>query len=127
MRDATGHNITDQESFRMKKTANLFVETQKFVSITHGSHENNYVWHIRPNHKKKPWAVSTDRVLFAIGKILNEYLSNDILIDLHLPNQSWQIEEITVRANEALDHWTVNEESLKKITGQFFEVLNTLI
>ena len=127
MKKVSGRNITDHESFRLKKTADMRVESQKFITINHGTHENNYIWHIKPNHKKRPWAVPMDRVLFAIGKLLHEYIPNDILIDIHLPKADWQIEEITVKANAALDHWSVNTELLNRVTGQFFEVLNTLV
>lgn len=119
--------ITEQETFRLKKTAEMKVESQKYVTINHGNHENNYVWHIRPTFQKKPWAVPTERVLYAIGKVLNEYLPHDIIIDLHLPASEWGIEEFTVRANDALTHWVVTEETLTKVTGQLFEVLNTLV
>jgi hypothetical protein len=127
MKAASGKNITEQESIRLKKTSNMHTETQRLISIMHGTHEDNYVWHIRPAHKKRPWAVDLNRVLFGIGKVLNEYVPNDVLIDIHLPNPQWQIEEITVKANEAMVHWAVSDDVLKKVTGQFFEVLNTLV
>jgi len=127
MKKVSGRNITNNESFRLKKTADMRVESQKFITINYGTHENNYIWHIKPNNKKKPWAVPMDRVLFAIGKLLHESIPTDIIIDIHLPKADWQIEEITIKANEALDHWSVTDEILRKITGQFFEVLNTLV
>jgi hypothetical protein len=119
--------ITDQESFRLKKTAEMKVESQKYITINHGKHEDNYVWHIQPTYPKKPWAVSIDKVLYAIGRVLNEYLPTDIMIDLHLPSSEWKIEEITVRANGALTHWAVTDAMLATVTGQFFEILNTLV
>lgn len=119
--------ITEQEAFRLKKTAEMLTESQKYITINHGKHEDNYVWHIRPTYQKRPWSVTTDKVLFAIGKVLNEYLPHDLLIDLHLPSSEWNIEEFTVRANGALLHWAISDEVFLKVTSQLFEVLNTLV
>lgn len=127
VKNHTKNSIAEEETIQLKKTGEFKEETQKFISIMHGYHEDNYVWHIRPSHKKKPWAVNMNRVLFAIGKVLSEYIPNDVIIDLIMPNEQWEIEEITVKANGAMTHWAISDETLQRVTGQMFEVLNTLV
>jgi hypothetical protein len=121
------NKITEEESFRLKKTAKLVTEQQKLIGITHGTHESSYVWHIRPIHRKRPWAVPVKNVVYAIGKVFHEYIPHEVLIDIFLPNSEWEIEEITVKALEVMDHWSITEDTLPKVTGQLFEVLNTLV
>lgn len=119
--------FTANEVFRLKKTNNYRTERQKFIEITHGTHEDDYVWHVKPYHEKKPWAVNMDRIIYAIAKIVVEYLPDDIPVKTFLPAPEWEIEEITIKAQDANINWAVTEEDLQKMTGQLFEVLNTLI
>lgn len=119
--------ITENEMLRLKKTSNYLVETQKLITITHGQHDNNYVWHIVPAHEKRPWRAPIKEVLYTIGVIINKYLPRDVMFDLHRPSENYGIKEITVRANGILDHWSVQDADLQKVTGRFFEALNTLV
>lgn len=120
-------DFAPREVLQLKKTANFTSATQKFLNITHGTHEENYVWHIRPAHPKRPWAVSTSRVIYAIGRVIHEHLPRDMMVDIFPPKVGWDIEEITVKANDAMSHWSVTQADLDKVTGQFFEVLNPLM
>ena len=112
----------------LEVTAKFKTEEQGKISLTHGHHERNYVWHIKPDPlKSKGWKVSISRVLYAIAVINNKWMPNSVIIDLSPPDEQWDIKEITVKANDALDNWAVSEETLTKVTGQFFEVLNSLV
>ncbi len=117
------------EVLKLKKTNNFREDVQKRLNILHGTHERNYVWHIRVAHPKQDWAVSIERVVYAIGKILNEGIPHDILIDIFPPKVHYGVEvkEFTVKANNALDHWSLSSQDFDRITGQFFEVLDTLV
>ena len=120
-------SFSPKEVCRLSRTANYAAERQGFIEINHGTHENHYVWHIKPWHAKKPWSVPIGRVIYAIAKVLNAHFPQDVIIDLYPPSDDWDIPEITVRANEAANNWSVDEYCLKKVTGQFFEVLGSLV
>jgi hypothetical protein len=118
--------FSDNEKYRIASTAKFKEEIQKAVRIHHGNHEEHYVWHVSPAHPKKPWAVAIDRVLYAIGKVLNDSMPNEIVVDIYLPDKRYDMNEITVKANGAMSHWSMKERDFHKITGKLFEVLNTL-
>ena len=118
---------SEEKTYGIKSTASYKDETQNLIGIVHGYHEDNYVWHIKPVHGKKPWKVSMQRVVFAIGKVVSTLLPQDLMLDVFLPQETWDIKEITVKANNVKEHWAVRESDLDKVTGQFFEVLNTLV
>jgi hypothetical protein len=120
------HKFAAKEIARVKKTSEFRTSRQKNVEITCGYHESDYVWHIKPWHPKKPWAVSIDRVVYAIAKILHSLIPHDIQIDTFLPESTWEIKEITIKAYGAMNHWSLREEDFQKVTGQMFEILNTL-
>lgn len=119
--------FSPNEILQIKKTANFQTSAQKLIVITHGWHEDCYVWHINPAHKKRPWAVSMNRVLYAIGKIVHDRLPHDMMVDIFPPKVGWDIEEVTVKANGAATHWSVSQADLDTVTGQFFEVLGTFV
>lgn len=116
-----------EESLATRSTSSYTQQSQGFITIVHGNHEDNYVWHLKPHHPRKPWAVPLPRVIYAIAKVLNQHIPTDVLIDIFPPQQAWEIPEITVKAQHALDHWAVNLGLLDKVTGQLFEVLNKLV
>jgi hypothetical protein len=120
-------SFTLDEVLELKKTSDYKTERQKFLEITHGTHENDYVWHIKPYHNQKPWAVSMDRIIYAIAVIVVEFLPDEIPVKTFLPDPLWEIEEITVKAQDAVIHWSLISDDFQKMTGQLFEVLNTLI
>lgn len=122
-----GKEFSFNEKYRLNRTAKFKEEKQKLIKIVHGTHESHYVWHISPLHPKRPWAVSMDRIRYAIGKILNDRVPHELVIDIFLPDASHDIDEITIKANDAANHWSMSDREFQRITGQFFDVLNTLV
>lgn len=120
------HKFAANEVARVRKTSEFQVSRQKNIEINCGYHESDYVWHIKPWHKKKPWAVSIDRVVYAIAKILHELIPHDVQIETYLPASDWEIEEVTIKALGGMSHWSLREEDFQKVTGQMFEILNPL-
>ena len=121
-----GKSITPNEVERIRSTASFVTETQRKFSIEHGKHESHYAWHISPVNERIGWNADMRRVVYAIGKVTQKFIPDDIIIDVHLPDQRNGIEVLTVRANNVLDSWSIQEDTLAKVTGQFFEVLNAL-
>lgn len=119
--------FTANEVVQISKTADFTTQKQGWIQIVHGFHEKHYAWHIRPWHQKKPWSVPIAKVIYAIGSILNEHFPHEVIIDIYPPASDWDIAEITVRANDAKDCWAVTDYCLNKVTGQFFEILDSLV
>jgi hypothetical protein len=125
--DVVGLNNRNDGYLGIIPTSSFSSEKQKFIEIVRGYHEQDYVWHIKTSHKDISWAASYQRVAYAIAVILNDLLPRDLQLETHLPSNSWEIEEFTIKALMVTEHWSVSQEDLDKVTGQMFEVLNTLV
>lgn len=118
---------TEADTLQTKQTAMFMEQSHKFIKITHGYHDSNYVWHIAPSHPKKPWKVPMPKIFYAIGVVLNKHLPKSVIIDIYPPQVGWEMKEITIKANNVLDLWNVTKDDLAVVTGQLFEVLNELV
>lgn len=121
-------SITKNEAAKIRSTAAFLVETQGRFTIEHGRHESNYAWHIEQTNKGRnnSQEKSIRAIVHAVAKVLRKYLPDDVFLDIYLPQPRHGIEVLTVRANDAIDHWAVGEDTLKMISGRLFEVLNAL-
>ena len=101
--------------------------TNKFVRITSGFNQDDYILHVGPAHPKKPWKVTTDRVIFAAVHVWNKHIPREIVVDIFPPYSDWEIQEITFKAHGLKKEWSVDENDLKKLTLELFDVLGELI
>ena len=102
-------------------------EVKGLIQIEHGVHDTHYVWHICPAHPKRPWSVSMNRVLFAIAQCLNAYLPTDLIVDMMPPDKQWEIKEITVKVNNATNHWAIRDDKLREATNALFAITGQLV
>lgn len=123
---SAGKNMTPNEVERIRSTASFTTETQRKFTIEHGRHESHYAWHISPVNERTGWCYDMRRVVYAIGKVIQKYIPDNIIIDVHLPDQRNGVDVLTIKANNVLDSWSIQEDTLAKVTGQLFEVLNAL-
>ena len=119
--------LVDDTPVPLVKTAKYIEEKQEYIQIKHGTHEEDYVWHILPWHPKKNWAVPLPRVIYAIGAIFHKRIPHTVLIDIYPPDPQWEVKEITIKANDAMGNWSVTDADIKRTTVELFEVLNTLV
>lgn len=104
----------------------LVSEVSRFVRITHGWHNNDYVWHFEPASIRRPWNVHEDDVLYRIALIMHENLP-EIEAKLWLPEFGWELRTITFKAIDARSHWGFQESRVSLINSKLFEVLNTVV
>lgn len=97
------------------------------VRIQHGWHGDDYVWHIGPNDARRSWKVSNDRVAYAIAKCMNEDIPESIEVKIWLPYLDWEIKEITFKAINLKDEWSISDSIIEQMTLRLFGVLNALI
>lgn len=109
------------------KAAELRTQQSGYIQITHGWHGEDYVWHICPFEKRKPWKASIERVCYATAQVMNEVIPQEIEVKMWLPYADWDIKEITFKAIGIAECWNVQEKDLRRMTLRLFEVLNTLL
>jgi len=102
-------------------------QTSGFIRVSHGWHDADYVWHIAPNHIKKPFKISAERVVYGIAKVMNEVIPQDCEVKIWLPYADWDIQEYTFKAMDLRSHWQVSEEAIGKMNLNLFELLNTMV
>ena len=119
-------SITDNEVAKIRNTAKFSSQTQKFITIEHGRHESHYVWHVSPVSEKRGWPGNLKLVVYSIAKVLKKYIPDDVIVDIHLPNERYGIDVLTIRANNLMDNWAMNDDVIATATGQLFEVINSL-
>jgi len=108
----------------------LVEQLSGLIRIQHGTHGEDYVWHIAPYHPKKHvvnYKVSVQRVVYAIAKIMSEGLPSHIQAKIWLPYADWEIQEITFKAMGLNNEWSVNAKTIDAINLKIFETLNTLV
>lgn len=98
-----------------------------FIEMSCGWHKDDYVWHIKPWHAKKQYRVTIQRVLYAIAKCMRETVPDNTDVDVFMPNYKWDIPEITFKAKDLLNVWSVKDADLDKLNDKLFEVLNALV
>lgn len=105
----------------------LVEQTSGFIRIQHGWDGSNYVWHISAWHHQRPFKASIERVMYAIAKIMNAVIPQSVEVKIWPPYQDWDIQEITFKAMDLDDHWSITKKSLDEMNLKLFEVLNTLV
>lgn len=108
----------------------LVEQISVLIRIQHGTHDEDYVWHIAPfvpSNKIVNYKVSIERVIFAIAKIMKEYLPEHIEAKIWLPYADWDIQEITFKAIGLNADWTFQKSLVDKINLKIFQTLNTLV
>ena len=105
----------------------LVIQRSGLIGIQHGWDGQNYVWHISPIHPKRPWKVSMDRVVYSIAKTMNTVIPNTTTVNFWLPHQEWEIAEITFKALDLKNVWSISNGDLEEVNKQLFEILNTLV
>jgi hypothetical protein len=97
------------------------------IRINHGWHDEDYCWHISPAAVKRPWKVSTDRVIYAVAKLLNEVIPNHITVRIWKPYLEWEIPEVTFKAFGLRSVWSITDKSLQDLNDRLFIFLNNLV
>lgn len=105
----------------------LMFSRNGYIEIAHGWHGEDYVWHIKPWHPKKQYRVTMKRVLFAIAKAMNEKIPDHIVVDVFMPDQKWEIPEVTFKAKGLLNEWAIKNDDFPELNEKIFEVLNGLV
>lgn len=108
----------------------LIEQTSRQIRIQHGIHGEDYVWHIAPHNPKRHvtnYKVTVERALYAIAKIMSEYLPAHIQAKIWLPYKDWDIQEITFKALGLNEEWSFDKKLIEKINLKLFETLNTLV
>jgi len=117
----------EQEEPDRFSSPDLRVSRNGYIEIAHGWHKDDYVLHIKPWHPKKQYRVTLQRVLFAIAKTMSKTIPDNIQVDVFPPNRQWEIPEITMKAKNLLDVWSVRNEDLLEMNEQIFKLLNALV
>jgi hypothetical protein len=125
--DAT--KLASGEPDKAKYDADLVEQISGFISIKHGWHGDDYVWHFDAIHPKKPWAVREERILYAIAKTLREFIPQETRINLHPPLNYMEVtvSEYTAKVLDIRHAWNVRKEDFERATVRLFEVMNTLV
>ena len=97
-----------------------------FVRIFHGWHNKDYVWHIEHAAIRRPWKVSTDKVIYMIAKVMHDLLP-DIEATIWPPQRDWELRTITFKALRLKDEWSFSEDIIDSINNRLFEVLNKVV
>lgn len=108
----------------------LIEQLSGMIRIQHGTHGEDYVWHIAPFHPKKHvvnYKVSIQRAVYAIAKIMSEDLPSHIQAKIWLPYADWEIQEITFKALGLNNEWSVSPKTIDSINMKIFSTLNTLV
>jgi hypothetical protein len=98
-----------------------------FIRIFHGWHDNHYVWHIEHAAIRRPWKVSSDRVLYAIAKVSSAHIPERIEVQMWNPSVDWELKTYTMKAMNLRSDWSFREESISDLNKHLFEALNTLV
>lgn len=105
----------------------LVDQVSGWIRIQHGWHGEDYVWHISAHHPKKPFRVSTERVVYAIAKVMNDVIPQTTEVKIWLPMQDWEIQETTFKAVGLASVWSITDDILNKLNLKLFDVLGTLV
>lgn len=116
----------DAEAFRVE-APQLVAQISGLIQITHGWDKDTFVLHIEPYHPRRPWAVSENRVMFAIARTMNKYIPSEVKVDMYPPMQDWEIKAYTFKAIDLKKAWNFQESDTEKIVHDLFEVLNALV
>lgn len=109
------------------KAPELTEQVNGQVRINHGWHDGDYVWHISPARAMRPWRASLERVIYAIAQTMNSVIPNTVSVRIWTPYADWDIPEITFKASNLNDEWSVTEKSIDSLNQELFKVLNTLV
>jgi hypothetical protein len=102
-------------------------QTSGGVRINHGWHDQEYVWHISPAQMRRPWKVSTERVIRTIMVIMNPIIPNHIVVKVWPPKAEWEIPEVTFKAYELKGEWCITDRAIENLNIELFKTLNELI
>lgn len=119
--------IAKGEPEQISAPESLIDQVTKFISIQHGWHDKAYVWHFAPSHPKKPFKYPLDRVVYGIAKAMNDVIPSNVEVKIWLPYADWDIQEITFKAMDLKDEWSVTDAIISKLTEGLFEILNQMV
>lgn len=109
------------------KAPSLMRQQSGFIEITHGWHDEDYVWHISAWHQKKQWNVDQSMVIYAVAKAMNSCVPTACKVNIFPPYQQWEIKEYTFKAIDLGSYWQINQAMLNELTDRLFVVLNELV
>lgn len=115
--------LSDRE---LVKAPEFVKQESGFLTIEHGWHHEDYVWHVSVK-KPKTWKVSTERVIYAFAKTMDAFIPKQIRVDIFPPFTDWDIKDYTAKAVGLRAAWNVPPENIEKMTINLFTVLNTLV
>ena len=98
-----------------------------FIGITHGWHDQDYVWHISPFHPKRPFKVPLDRAVYGIAKTMNDIVPAKCEVKIWYPYAEWEIQELTFKAIGLREFWTITEAAITELNLKLFTLLNALV
>lgn len=88
---------------------------------------SDYVWHIAPNHPKKPWKVRPEHLLLAIQKSFLTVIPQTTRVWIWSPDPQWEVLEWTFKAMKVLEEWSVTIEDIEEMNIKLLEVCNSLV
>jgi hypothetical protein len=86
--------------------------------IEHGVVANDYVLHITPVHPQRNLQ-NRNKLHAAIKEIileLNKVVPFDLRVDIHLPQEDWEVKATSFLVREAVNAWNFDLEAMDKIT-----------
>jgi hypothetical protein len=136
--------VGDSEAtLKIKTTSKMTTLEQGNLFVTHGSHGNDYVWHLGPmrkpsviprkDPKPRTWQVPLDRLLFAVGTVLSEKVPNKILVDIYPPSagrvlkEEVTIHELTVKARDFTEHFSFDNHTGERISIALMEACQSFV
>lgn len=114
---------SDGERFEQQR---LVEQISGKVKIQHGPILSDYVWHISTTSHKIDFRASDERLLFAIARVMNNYVPQTIPVNIFLPQADWDIKEYTFKAIGLVGLWSFQQKEIDKMNLELFNVLNAL-
>ena len=130
--DERNIGFDDTEAYGVS-TPKLREDTSGYIRILHGptgtsgTDWSDYVWHIAPNHPKKPWKVRPEYLLLAIQKVFSTVVPESSRVWIWSPDPEWEILEWTFRVVDLMHEWSVTIEDIEAMNLKLLEVCNSLV
>ena len=86
--------------------------------IEHGVVSNDYVLHITPTHPQRNLQAK-NKLHAAIKEIiteLNKVVPFDLRVDIHLPQEDWEVKATSFIVRGAADAWNFDRDAMDNVT-----------
>lgn len=87
----------------------------------------DYVWHIAPNHPKKPWKARPEHLLLAVQKVFSTVVPDKNRVWIWGPDPEWEIAEWSFKAVDILSDWSVTIDDISIMNEKLLEICNSLV